>query len=218
LRAPLRAIDGFTHILIEDYGKKLDEEGKRVCGVICKGTEQMNQLIDDLLSFSHLSHAEIQTSQINMESIVQTVYEELTTPESRKRISFSIGQLPAATGDPTLIHQVWINLISNAIKFSSRKELAEIKVGCRQEWTKNIFYVRDNGAGFDMQYAGKLFQIFQRLHSNKEFEGTGVGLAIVERLVHRHGGEVWAEGQVDEGATFFFSIPQKREISLTIKT
>jgi light-regulated signal transduction histidine kinase (bacteriophytochrome) len=172
----------------------------------------MSRLIDDLLSFSHISHAEIQVSQIKMEELVYSVYDELTTPEKRARIDFRVGPIPAANGDPTLMHQVWMNLISNAIKFSSRRERAEIEVGYQQDGTKIIYSVRDNGAGFDMRYADKLFGVFQRLHSEKEFEGTGVGLAIVQRLIHRHGGEVWAESQVDRGATFYFTVPQKGEV------
>ena len=211
LRAPLRAIDGYTHILIEDYAKILDEEGKRVCDVICKKTQQMSHLIDDILALSHISHVEMQINQINMEAVAESVFQELTAPENRDRIQFRVEPLPAATGDPTLMHQIWVNLISNAIKFSSKRERSEIEVGSRQEVTKTIYFVKDNGAGFDMQYAGKLFGVFQRLHSEKEFEGTGVGLAMVQRLVHRHGGEVWAEGRVERGATFYFSLPQKRE-------
>jgi ligand-binding sensor domain-containing protein/signal transduction histidine kinase len=206
LRAPLRAIDGYTNILLEDYEPTLDEEGKRVCTTICNETQRMGQLIDDLLSFSHVSRADMQVAPINMEALASSVYYELTTPESRGRIEFQVGKLPEAVGDATLIREVWMNLLSNAIKFSSKRERAEIEVGYRQEGEKVIYTVKDNGAGFDMRYADKLFTVFWRLHSEKEFEGTGVGLAIVQRLVHRHGGKVWADSQVDKGATFFFTI------------
>jgi signal transduction histidine kinase len=206
LRAPLRAIDGYTNILLEDYEPGLDEEGKRVCTTICSETQRMGQLIDDLLSFSHVSRADMQVAAINMEGMATSVYHELTTAESRGRIEFQVGKLPEAVGDATLIREVWMNLLSNAIKFSSKRERAEVEVGYRRDGEQVVYYVRDNGAGFDMRYADKLFTVFWRLHSGKEFEGTGVGLAIVQRLVHRHGGKVWAESQVDKGATFYFTI------------
>ena len=206
LRAPLRAIDGYTNILVEDYGQSLDEEGKRVCAVICSETKRMGQIIDDLRSFSHISHAEMQVSPINMETLVYSVFNELTTPESRERIDFRVAPLPSAIGTLALIREAWMNLLSNAIKFSSKRERAVIEVGYQQYGQRIIYSVRDNGAGFDMQRAENLFTVFWRLHSKKEFEGTGVGLAIVQRLVHRHGGEVWAESQIDKGATFYFSL------------
>jgi PAS domain S-box-containing protein len=206
LRAPLRAIDGYTNILVEDHEQSLDEEGKRVCAVICSETKRMGQLIDDLLSFSHISHAEMQVAPINMETLVYSVFNELTTPKSRGRIDFHVASLPLAIGDLTLMHQLWMNLLSNAIKFSSKRERAVIEVGYQQDGQRIIYSVRDNGAGFDMQHADNLFTVFWRLHSKKEFEGTGVGLAIVQRLIHRHGGEVWAESQVDKGATFYFTL------------
>jgi light-regulated signal transduction histidine kinase (bacteriophytochrome) len=146
-----------------------------------------------------------------MEALVYSVFYELTTPESRKRIDFHVATLPSAIGDLTLVHQVWTNLLSNAIKFSSKREQSVIEVSYQQDGQKVIYLVRDNGAGFDMRYADKLFGVFQRLHSDKEFEGTGVGLAVVQRLIHRHGGEVWADGQVDKGATFYFTVPRKGE-------
>jgi ligand-binding sensor domain-containing protein/signal transduction histidine kinase len=218
LRAPLRAIDGYTKILVEDYKPSLDEEGKRMCAVICNETKRMGQLIDDLLSFSHISHTEMQVSPINMEAMVYSVFNELTTPESRERIDFRVAPLPSAIGDLTLMHQLWMNLLSNAIKFSSKRERAVIEVGYQQDGQRNIYSVRDNGAGFDMQYADKLFTVFWRLHNDKEFEGTGVGLAIVQRLIHRHGGEVWAESQVDKGAIFYFTVPWKGEALWTSRT
>jgi ligand-binding sensor domain-containing protein/signal transduction histidine kinase len=206
LRAPLRAISGYTNVLVEDYSKMFDEEGKRVCTVIFKQTQKMSRLIDELLSFSRTSHAEIQASHIQMETMASSVFQELTTPESRERIDFRVTSLPPVIGDATLMHQVWVNLLSNAIKFSSKKDRAVIEVNYQSAGQKIIYYVRDNGAGFDMQYADKLFGVFQRLHSEKEFEGTGVGLAIVQRLIHRHGGEVWAESHEEQGTTFYFTI------------
>jgi PAS domain S-box-containing protein len=208
LRAPLRAIDGFTRILVEDYGPSLDAEGKRVCAVISDNTRHMGQLIDDLLAFSRLSRADMRPMAIDMGALAEAAFRQLTTPESQERIDFRLGALPPAVGDPTLIGQVWMNLLSNALKFSSKRERAVVEVGCQAGEGESIYYVRDNGAGFDMQYAGKLFGVFQRLHSEREFEGTGVGLAIVQRAIHRHGGRVWGEGEVDKGAIFFFTLPE----------
>jgi signal transduction histidine kinase/ligand-binding sensor domain-containing protein len=206
LRAPLRAIGGFTQTLVEDYDALLDEEGKRLCTVICKQTQKMGRLIDDLLSFSRTSQAELQASKIQMDTMASSVFQELTTPESRERIEFHVSSLPPAIGDSALIHQVWINFLSNAIKFSSKRDRAVIEVDYQRDGGKIIYSVRDNGAGFDMRYADKLFGVFQRLHSEKEFEGTGVGLAIVQRLIHRHGGKVWAESEVEKGSTFYFTL------------
>jgi PAS domain S-box-containing protein len=210
LRAPLRAIDGFAHILLEDYEKLLDTEGKRLCTVIYSESQQMGRLIDDLLTFSHISHTEMQMTLINMEELVKSIFYKLSTPKSRERIDFRVAPLPETMSDITLIGEVWLNLISNAIKFSSKRDRAIIEVSYLQEGDNTVYLVRDNGAGFDMRYAGKLFTIFWRMHSDKEFEGTGTGLAIVQRLVHRHGGEVWAESEVDKGATFYFTLPKKR--------
>jgi len=209
LRTPLRAINGYAHLLLEDYEKILDNEAKRLCTVIDSESQQMGRLIDDLLSFSHISHAEIQRTLINMGKMVESVFHQLSTPKSRERIDFRIGPLPDTMSDATLIREVWFNLISNAIKFSSLRERAVIEVSSLQEGENIIYFVRDNGVGFDMRYAGKLFTIFWRLHSEKEFEGTGIGLAIVQRLIHRHSGEVWAESEIDKGATFYFTLPQK---------
>jgi PAS domain S-box-containing protein len=211
LRAPLRAINGYTRILVEDYTAMLDEEGKRICNIITSEAQHMGELIDDLLSFSRLSRKQIMPAKVDMKALASSVYGELTHPSERERIDFRIGKLPAAEGDPSLLHQVWVNLISNAIKFSSKKERAAIEVGTKKSDAENIFFVRDNGAGFDIQYVDKLFGVFQRLHSEDEFEGTGVGLAIVQRIVQRHGGRVWAEGNVDKGATFYFSLPRSGE-------
>ncbi|MGA2505151.1 MAG: PAS domain S-box protein [Anaerolineales bacterium] len=211
LRAPLRAISGYTSILLEDYGPSFDKEGKRVANVISHEALRMGELIDDLLTFSRLSRTEKHDSKIDMQSMLQSVFDELTTPEGRARIDLQVEQLPAVMGDPGLIRQVWINLLSNALKFTSKKERAVIDVGSRQDGNEIVFYVRDNGAGFDMQYAGKLFGVFQRLHNESEFEGTGVGLAIVQRVILRHGGRVWGEAQVDRGAAFYFTLPRKEE-------
>ncbi|HEX6034976.1 MAG TPA: ATP-binding protein, partial [Anaerolineales bacterium] len=213
LRAPLRAIDGYTRILLEDYEPFLDSEGKRICGVIGREARRMGQLIDDLLAFSRLGRKEMYTSTIDMRGLAVSVLNELIKDEHQERLDFHIGKLPAVKGDASLIRQVWVNLLSNAIKFTSKKEQAVIEVGSKATRQEFIYYVRDNGAGFDMEYANKLFGVFQRLHSESEFSGTGVGLAIVQRIIRRHDGRVWAEGAVEEGATFYFALPRKEKLS-----
>ncbi len=210
LRAPLRAIDGFTRILSEDYESALGPDGRHVCDVIHSESRRMGELIDSLLAFSRLNRVSIQDLPVDMQSLACSTFEELTTPADRQQIDFEIAPLPAATGDPVLIRQVWANLISNAIKFSSKRDHAVIRLRGMEEPGEYIYSVSDNGAGFDMNYANKLFGVFQRLHSQKEFSGTGVGLAIVQRIIHRHGGRVWAESQSNQGATFYFSLPRKK--------
>lgn len=207
LRAPLRGIHGFTQILMEDYADTMDDEFKRICSVIWENSQKMGHLIDDLLAFSRLSRTEMQKSTLDMKGMVNSIYYEVTDEDTREGISLFIDDIPAAFGDPALMKQVWINLISNAIKFSAKKERPIIRVTCTTKENFNIYCVSDNGAGFDMKYVNKLFGVFQRLHSMKEFDGTGVGLAIVQRIVLRHGGEVWAQGEVDKGAQLFFSLP-----------
>ena len=208
LRAPLRAIDGYTRILVEDHAQALDEEGKRACAIISREAQRMGELIDDLLAFSRLSRREIRKSRIDMKALAKTVFKEQAAGEGETRIDFKIGRLPSAVGDPALIRQVWTNLLANAVKFTSGRKRAIIEAGATEEKDETVYYVRDNGAGFDMEYAEKLFGVFQRLHSESEFEGTGVGLAIVKRVIQRHGGRVWAEGAVDRGAVFYFALPR----------
>jgi len=207
LRAPLRGIHGFTQILMEDYAGKLDTEGKRICSVIKDNSLKMGQLIDDLLAFSRLSHVNLVRTHVNMKMIVNSTFLEVTNAESRSRITLEIGDLMDIQADFAMIQQVWFNLLSNAVKYSSKRDKAMISVTCQREKGKCIYCVKDNGAGFNKDYMNKLFGVFQRLHSTKEFEGTGVVLAIVKRIIHSHGGEVWAEGDVDKGAAFFFSLP-----------
>jgi light-regulated signal transduction histidine kinase (bacteriophytochrome) len=207
LRAPLRGINGFAQILMEDYAPRLDDEAKRVCSVIMENSQKMGHLIDDLLAFSRLSRVDMQPSVVDMQTLVNSIFYELTDAPSRERIELRIGNICDSMGDPTMLKQVWANLLSNAVKYSSRKEKAVISVTCQKKKDKCIYCIKDNGVGFDMKYVNKMFGVFQRLHSTKDFDGTGVGLAIVQRIVHRHGGEVWAEGEVDKGATFYFSLP-----------
>lgn len=208
LRAPLRAIDGFTKILMSGHSSKLDDEGKRICSIISGNVHKMGQLIDELLALSRIGRSGMHFSPIDMEAVINEVYDEVATPDMRQRIEFQVDEISDAFGDPALIRQVWTNLISNAVKFSSNREHPVISVTGRVEDDHVVYCVRDNGAGFDMNYADKLFGVFQRLHSEREFKGTGVGLAIVHRIVTRHGGEVWAEGEVNKGAMFCFSLPK----------
>ena len=207
LRAPLRSVHGFTKILLEDYEASLDEEGKRICGIISTSATQMGELIDDLLSFSRIGRSSVNPSEIDMKKMAKVVFEGMTSPAERKRIKLKIGKLSGAFGDVTLFGQVWTNLISNAIKYTSKNDVSEINIGSKVDGKMIIYFIKDNGVGFDMQYAHKLFGVFQRLHSEAEFEGNGVGLAIVQRIILKHGGKVWAEGEVGKGATFYFSLP-----------
>jgi light-regulated signal transduction histidine kinase (bacteriophytochrome) len=191
LRAPLRVINGFSITLLEDYADRLDAEGQRLLQAIQRNAQRMNQLIDDLLAFSRVSRQEIAASEIAMEDLVRAIL---------------IQPLPAARGDPAMIRQVLVNLLANAIKFTRNKAAPVIDIGAQVDASHTIYFIKDNGAGFDMRYADKLFGVFQRLHSEREFEGTGVGLAIVQRIIHRHGGRVWAEAKVGQGATFYFTL------------
>jgi hypothetical protein len=209
LRAPLRGVSGFTAMLLEKHGDRLDDEGLRICRVIKDSAQRMGQLIDDLLSFSRLARREIQKLPIDMNSLVNSIYHELAKPAGGARVNFTLELLENSQGDPSLLRQVWANLISNALKFSAKREKPEITVSCNREPGRVIYRIQDNGAGFDMKYKDKIFGVFQRLHGVQEFDGTGVGLAIVQRIIHRHGGEAGAEGEVDRGATFWFSLPDE---------
>jgi light-regulated signal transduction histidine kinase (bacteriophytochrome) len=214
LRSPLRAIDGFSKIVIEGYYDKLDEEGRRLLNIVRDNTQKMGQLIDDLLSLSRLGRKEIQISDIDMTELAKSVFDELKASDVQRNLQFDIKALPHAYGDRALIQQVFVNLLSNAIKFTMPSKDAFVEVGGWSEGDEDIYYVKDNGVGFDMQYKNKLFGVFQRLHGESEFEGIGVGLAIVHRIIQRHGGRLWAEGEVNKGATFYFTLPKKerREI------
>ncbi len=211
LRTPLRALDGFANILLQDYSPFLDTEGKRLLGIIIGNANKMGYLIDDLLSFSRLNRREIKFDKIDMYSMVNSVYQEIVPESEREKISFHLQNIPETYGDPAMIRQVWLNLIGNAVKYSSKKSNRIIEVGNATEGSKTIYFVKDNGAGFDMAHSVKLFGVFQRLHTTKDFEGTGIGLAIVQRIVTRHQGRVWAEGKVNEGATFYFILDGKEE-------
>jgi signal transduction histidine kinase len=206
LRSPLRAVDGFSHMLEEDYARDLGEEGKRLLAVIRDNSRRMGMLIDDLLAFSRLGRQTINPVKIDMTALVKEAWAEIHAGE---KATFKIGPLPEAHADRALLKQVWLNLLANALKYSGKRDGAVIEVS-GQEYAGEIAYrVSDNGVGFDMQYYDKLYGVFQRLHGAAEFPGTGVGLAIVQRIVTRHGGRVWAEGKVNEGARFYFGLPKE---------
>jgi PAS domain S-box-containing protein len=211
LRAPLRGIDGFSHILEKEYAHNLNDEGRRILGVVRKSAQKMDQLIIDLLALSRVRLNELKYSKINMSSMVQNVIEELTTQPVLDKFDFIVSDLPVVNADSTLIRQVWVNLISNAIKYTSPKENCKIEIEGYEEGDCVTFVVRDNGVGYDSRYADKLFGLFQRLHSERDFEGTGIGLAIVERIIKRHNGRVWSKSDLGNGAEFYFSIPNVRD-------
>jgi PAS domain S-box-containing protein len=206
LRAPLRSIHGYITILSEEYGDKLDEEGHRLISIALKSGQRMGQLIDDLLAFSRLGRAELNRTDVSMDDMVAFILDEQRKYNQHHKFEIKLSHLPMARADVSTIRQVWVNLISNAIKYSQHKEKSVIEIGSFEKDQQIVYYVRDNGAGFDMKYYNKLFGVFQRLHSHTEFDGTGVGLAIVQRIIARHNGKIWAEAKVNEGATFFFSL------------
>ncbi len=207
LRVPLRAIDGFSNILLKRYQDKLDDEGKHYLTLVRENTNKLNQLFDQILALSRMGRQRMAISEVDMEQLVRNVFDELKPAFAGRELAVQIKPLPRCEGDLAMMRQVWVSLLDNAIKFTRKKSAAAVEVGGRTEGRENIYYVKDNGAGFDMQYADRLFGVFQRLHGVDEFEGTGVGLAIVKRIVTRHGGRVWAEGKVNEGAVFYFAVP-----------
>jgi light-regulated signal transduction histidine kinase (bacteriophytochrome) len=209
LRAPLRAIDGFSHIVTEEYADKLDAEGNRLLNVILSNTQKMDQLITALLTLSRFTRSEMRFSHLDMTMLANSIYHEIASAEVQQKFVFSVGSLPDAYGDSNLIRQVWSNLISNAIKYTMPKAECRLEIGGYTEKGMNIYYVKDSGVGFNPNYTHKLFGAFQRLHKAEEFEGTGVGLAIVKRIIQRHGGLVWAEGQINQGAVIYFSLPKE---------
>jgi len=205
LRAPLRSVNGFAEMLRERYGDKLDEEGLRLLGRITHGAQKMGILIDELLALSRLGRKSLQLSEVNMVEIIHSVLEELNVHNELADFSIEVSALPNAVGDTALLRQVWVNLISNAVMYSRHSALKTISIFSFMQKGVPVYAVRDHGVGFDMRYADKLFNVFQRLHKEREFEGTGIGLAIVKRIITKHGGQVWAEAEVNKGATFFFS-------------
>jgi light-regulated signal transduction histidine kinase (bacteriophytochrome) len=196
---------GYSNILEEDHSPQLDDEARRLTSVIKKNTLKMGQLIDDLLAFSKAGKIEIHKVKVDTSAMVAAIVAESAGSE---RVKWNIAALPSVNADSATLRQVWINLISNAIKYSNKKEEAVIEIGFYLEEGSVVFFIKDNGAGFDEKYKHKLFKVFQRLHRGDEFEGTGIGLSLVEKIISRHGGRVWAEGQPGEGACFYFSLPQ----------
>ena len=208
LRAPVRAISGFSRMLFEDHGDQLNEEARRMLGVVQSEAHRMGILIDDLLAFSRLGRKVIQNTALDMAALARAAFEELRAQHQGPAVEFHLGLLPRGMGDKTLLGQVWVNLLANALKFSSKREKPLIEVSAISDAKEHIYFVRDNGAGFDPRYQSKLFGVFQRLHDSSEFPGTGVGLALVQRIVVRHGGRIWADGKPNEGATFYFTLPK----------
>ncbi|MEO6035890.1 MAG: ATP-binding protein [Verrucomicrobiota bacterium] len=207
LRAPLRAIEGFSKILLEDYTDKLDEEGQRFLKIIDGSSRKMTDLLDDLLLFSRLSRQEMNPARVDMGKAVQSAWEELRPDPGVRKVELNIDPLPDSWGDPALVQQVLKQLLGNAIKFTAPKTKAVIEVNGTKEPDRVVYRIKDNGVGFQMKSVSKLFGVFQRLHMPEEFDGNGIGLAIVQRLIRRQSGEVWAEAEADVGATFCFSLP-----------
>lgn len=208
LRSPLRAVDGYSQILEEDYAGKLDAEGLNLLGVIRESSQKMGILIDDLLTFSKLGRRPLTTAEVDMTALIGEVVRELPASGGGEPPQITVAGLPPTWGDRALLKQVWVNLLSNAIKFTGKQDQPRVEVSGYSAGAENVYSVKDNGAGFDMKYYDKLFGVFQRLHSSEQFPGTGVGLAIVQRVTTRHGGRVWAEGKIDQGATFYFALPK----------
>ena len=209
LRAPLRAIDGYARMILKKKGDQFDEDTIRKFNEIRSGAQMMGRLIDDLLAFSRLGRRHMSMAKMNMDELVREVWNELQVINSDRNMMLTVNSIPPGYGDRALIKQVYFNLLGNAVKFTQHRDAAHIEAGGYTEGNEAVYYVRDNGAGFDMAYYNKLFGVFQRLHSTDDFEGTGVGLATVQRIIHRHGGRVWAEGEPDKGACFYFTLNGK---------
>ena len=214
LRAPLRHIDGYAALLSKTAGDTLNDKARRYLQTISDSAKQMGQLIDDLLVFSRMGRQDMLQTTVSQDQLIKTVLHDLRLDLQGRAISWTMHPLPNVSGDPAMLRQVFVNLISNALKFTATRPEAKIEIGVAKQGPRDVeVFVRDNGVGFDMQYVGKLFGVFQRLHRNDEFEGTGIGLANVRRIIHRHGGRTWAEGALDQGATFYFSLPLARSLS-----
>ncbi len=212
LRAPLRAIDGFSRILMEDHAPFLPEEVKYYLNLVRHNTDQMHQLVNDLLDFSRLSRQPLTKQTVDQAEMVALCLTEMHKETEGRRLEVVVGDMPFSQADPNLLKQVWTNLLSNALKYTGKCEIGRIKIGVRTEprpsgfGTETVYFVQDNGAGFDMKYVHKLFGVFQRLHRAADYDGTGVGLAIAQRIINRHGGRIWGEAQLNQGATFSFTL------------
>jgi PAS domain S-box-containing protein len=211
LRAPLRAINGYSAILTDDYNSIIDQEGKRLLHVIMNNAKMMGKLIDDLLDFSRMGKLSVQHHPVDMNQLLSGIIANNFADLREKNIDLNINTLDPVHCDSSMIRQVFINLLSNAIKYSRNRNKPQITIGSNKQETEVVYFIRDNGVGFDMKYAKKLFGVFTRLHKTSEFEGTGVGLALVHRIISKHGGRIWAEGEIDKGATFYFSLPTNTE-------
>jgi light-regulated signal transduction histidine kinase (bacteriophytochrome) len=210
LRAPLRHIDGFSQALLEDYADRLDDEGSGYLTHVREAAQQMGELIDDLLNLSRVTRAELNRERVNVSELVRSVIARLQSSQPDRQVDLVVQDGLEAQADQRLLDIVLMNLLSNAWKFTGKRQSARIEFAAQSDQSPPVFFVRDNGAGFDSKYANKLFGVFQRLHSARDFEGTGIGLATVRRIVSRHGGRIWAEGQVDQGATFYFTLERGR--------
>ncbi len=211
LRAPLRAVDGFSDILARKFSGQMPAEAQQLLTKVSASARHMGQLIDDLLQFSRLGRQPLSKRPVNISVLVQSVLEDLRKDQGDRRIEVNVQTLPDCVGDKTLLKQAFVNLLSNAFKYTRKQDNAAIEMGCRREAGENVYFIRDNGAGFDMKYATKLFGVFQRFHRAEEFEGTGVGLSIVQRIIQRHGGRVWAEAAVGKGAAFYFTLEEANQ-------
>jgi len=209
LRAPLRAVDGFSRILLDEHASQLSEQGQGFLRRVRENAVNMGQLIDDLLTFSRLSRQPLKKQNILTADLARQVLDELKQEQNGRRIDASVADLPQCEGDPKLLKQVFVNLLSNAFKYTRKREVARIEVGSENINGETVYFVKDNGAGFNMKFADKLFAVFQRLHRSEEYEGTGVGLAIAQRVIHRHGGRIWAEAAIDKGASFYFTLGER---------
>ncbi len=207
LRSPVRHINGYGEMLKKTADPKLDEQERRLLNTIMKSATHMGQLIDDLLEFSRLGRQQLTKERFDLKALALRVWQALERDEPGREIDFKVGELGDCLGDPSLLQQVFVNLLANARKFTRKKAKVMVEVGVMQQGAERVYFVRDNGAGFNMAHAGKLFGVFERLHRAGDFEGTGVGLSIVQRIIQRHGGRIWAEGEEDQGATFFFTLP-----------
>jgi light-regulated signal transduction histidine kinase (bacteriophytochrome) len=214
LRAPLRHIAGFTELLQKDSEPFLDDKSRRHITRILESADRMGSLVDDLLAFSRIGRVETQKATINLESLVREVVAEMAPDTQGRSIVWRIGSLPICYGDPSLLRLVFTNLISNAVKFTRTRPQAAIEIdSLNHRPNEVVVFIKDNGIGFDTKYKDKLFGVFQRLHSKDAFEGTGIGLATVQRIVHRHGGRVWAEGSIENGATFYVALPKPGDVN-----
>lgn len=207
LRAPLRSLDGFAQILVQDYAQQLDDEGRRMLAILRREAQRMGAMIDALLDFSRQGRGEMRVTETDMNALVREVFDALKDRAADRKVQVRLGELPAARGDSALLRHVWFNLLDNALKYTRHRPCAEVWISGVRQGSENLYSIRDNGAGFDMKYAGKLFGVFQRLHRREEFEGSGVGLALVRRIIQRHGGRVGAQAQLERGATFYFTLP-----------